>query len=79
MSEASAAVYLADDSGHGETFLLADPGELKRDKMILTREDGGMLLVDREQFMGAGYRVHVDKPAPAERRRRRFGRKRGGK
>jgi hypothetical protein len=77
MSEASAAVYLADDSGHGETFLLADPGELMQDKMILSDPETGkpLHIVDRARFLDSGYRVVLDRPAPAERRRPRFRRR----
>jgi hypothetical protein len=74
MSEATAAVFLSADDGHGETFLLSDPAELQQRTMILSDPATGSIrcMVDREQFMAAGYSVTVDAPAPGSAKRRRF-------
>jgi len=76
MTEQTSAVYLADDSG-GETFLLADPAELQNRTMILSDPETGkpLHIVDRARFLDSGYKVVLDRPAPAERRRPRFRRR----
>jgi hypothetical protein len=76
MSETTAAVYLSADDG-GESFMLSDPAQLQQRSMILARDNGDLIMVDRQKFMDAGYSVTVDKPAPAKRRR--FGRKGRGR
>jgi hypothetical protein len=68
-------VLLTADDGQGQTFLLADPGQLNRKMMILSNPDNGDLcMVDREQFLASGYSVTVESSdaqteSPGKRRR----------
>lgn len=72
----TAAVLLTADDGQGQTFLLADPGQLNRKMLILSNPDNGDLcMVDREQFLASGYSVTVessDTTTDPGKQRRRF-------